>query len=324
MPNLLLKENYASIPPAVPERQMESERVVDEKRKPFVSEEHMQRHFGIEESRRVLYEGRRQLMRVPQPVLPPKPKSRDSIEREITMRSSRVPSAVEYANVQLRQKPTVNGNGAQYLPMTRHTLQALSAAPTPKLISNTDWMQARQATRKPANYNYNQHWLIQEAEQRRIEEARRTRAAQRHSYHQDIPKPAHPTQIAHPTHPAHLSHPAHPTHPAQLRDMHALSTSQQQLTSELKRSIRTEPREEKLLSVSGRRKCSHCGEELGRGAAMIIESLSLCYHVWCFTCAVCGAPLGDGRAGADVRVRAARLHCQHCYSSDDGRKYSAV
>lgn len=87
MPNLLLNENFPSIPPAVPER--EEERVVDEKRKPFVSEEHMQRHFGVEESRRVLYEGkdvRRQPLRVPQPVLPPKPKSRESIEREITMR----------------------------------------------------------------------------------------------------------------------------------------------------------------------------------------------------------------------------------------------
>ncbi|CAB3238064.1 unnamed protein product [Arctia plantaginis] len=309
MPNLLLNENYVSIPPAVPERQMEGERVVDEKRKPFVSEEHMQRHFGVEESRRLLYEGkdfRRQPLRVPQPVLPPKPKSRESIEREITMRSSRVPSAVEYANVQLRPKPVPNGNSPHYHPMTRHTLQALSAAPTPKLISNTDWMQARQATRKPANYNYNQHWLIQEAEQRRIEEARRTRATQRNSYHQDV------------------QHPAHPTHPAHLHDMQTLSNSQQQLCSDIKRPVRTETREDKLLSVSGRKKCSHCGEELGRGAAMIIESLSLCYHVRCFTCAVCGAALGDGRAGADVRVRHARLHCQHCYSSDDGRKYSAV
>ena len=62
----------------------------------------------------------------------------------------------------------------------------------------------------------------------------------------------------------------------------------------------------------------------GRGAAMIIEPLSLCYHVRCFACAVCGAALGDGRAGADVRVRARRLHCHHCYSADDGSKYSCV
>ncbi|XP_063896864.1 uncharacterized protein Smash isoform X2 [Helicoverpa armigera] len=323
MPNLLLNENFPSIPPAVPERQVE-ERVVDEKRKPFVSEEHMQRHFGVEESRRVLYERkeiRAQPMRVPQPVLPPKPKSRESIEREITMRSSRVPSAVEYANVQLRQKPVPNGN-ANYHPMTRHTLQALSAAPTPKLISNTDWMQARNMSRKPANYNYNQHWLIQEAEQRRVEEQRsKARAAQRHSYH-DAPHPApHPPHAPPAPLAPHLP-PAPLAPPHTLHAMHALSTSQQQL-SEVKRGVRTE-REDKLLSVSGRRKCSHCGDELGRGAAMIIESLGLCFHVWCFTCAVCGAALGDGRAGADVRVRARRLHCQHCYSSDDGRKYSAV
>ncbi|KAF9409175.1 hypothetical protein HW555_011392, partial [Spodoptera exigua] len=276
MPNLLLNENIPSIPPAVPERQMD-ERMVDEKRKPFVSEEHMQRHFGVEESRRVLYERkevRGQPMRVPQPVLPPKPKSRESIEREITMRSSRVPSAVEYANVQLRQKPVPNGNAANYHPMTRHTLQALSAAPTPKLISNTDWMQAR--NRKPANYNYNQHWLIQEAEQRRLDEQRSKARAQRHSYHHEAPPSvlAAPPPVVPPTMPPTAAAPA----PAPLYAMHALSTSQQQL-SDAKRPVRTEPRDDKLLSVSGRRKCSHCGEELGRGAAMIIESLSLCYHV---------------------------------------------
>lgn len=302
MPNLLLKENYTPITPVIQERSY-----ADEKRKPFVSEEHIQRHFGVEESRRVLYdervEARRQtpVVRVPQPVLPPKPKSRESIEREITMRSSRVPSAVEYVNVErnavlLRSKqPPPPAAAAQtngtYHPMTRHTLQALSAAPTPKLMSNCEWMQAR--TRKP--YNYNQHWLIQEAEHRRIEEQRsRLRTAQRHSYHQDVPNTLHNTA--------------------------PLSNSHQFLAQEVKRT----PREEKLLSVSGKRKCSHCGEELGRGAAMIIESLSLCYHVWCFRCGVCGAALGDGRAGTDVRVRGRRLHCPHCYSDDGGDKYSRV
>ncbi|XP_053615899.1 LIM domain only protein 7 isoform X2 [Plodia interpunctella] len=310
MPNLLVNEPYTAVAPVIPERP-----VIDDqnlKRKPFVSEEHIQRHFGVEESRKVLYEDRKVVeavrrpvpsVRPQQPIMPPKPKSRESIEREITMRSSRVPSAVEYVNVdrtavQLRQKPAVNGN-SQYQSMTRHTLQALSAAPTPKLISNTDWMQSR--NRKPSNYNYNQHWLIQEAEQRRIDEQRnKMRAAQRHSYHQDMPV-------------------------QNLHSMLPLSTSQQQL-SELKRPRAAQPappRDDKL-SVSGKKKCSHCGEELGRGAAMIIESLSLCYHVWCFTCAVCGARLGDGRVGADVRVRGRRLHCHHCYSSDDGRKFSCV
>ncbi|KAL4717313.1 hypothetical protein ACJJTC_017200, partial [Scirpophaga incertulas] len=271
MPNLLISETYTAVVPSIPEQ------VFEEKRKPFVSEEHIQRHFGVEESRKVLYEDRkigeavrRQLpsIRPPQPVLPPKPKSRESIEREITMRSSRVPSAVEYVNVdrttvQLRQKQPNGSANAAYHPMTRHTLQALSAAPTPKLISNSEWMQRQ--PRKPPSYNYHHHWLIQEAEQRRIDEQRsRMRTNQRHSYHQDMS-------------------------PSALQNMLPLSTSQQHL-ADLKRSrpevTRQEPRidavrsenrseplktdptradredKDKMLSVSGRRKCSHCGEEL--------------------------------------------------------------
>ncbi|XP_048478157.1 LIM domain only protein 7 isoform X2 [Plutella xylostella] len=321
MPNLLANELSAADPiePITVER---THYKLEEsmKRKPFVSEEHIQRHFGVEESRKILYEGveRRQTVqqvsRPPQPILPPKPKlqSRESVEREITMRSSRVPSAVEYANVerpavQLRQKPTTQPppppqTNGQYHPMSRHTLQALSAAPTPKLMSNAEWLQSKAARPKPAHYNYNQHWLIQEAEQRRIEEHKlKTRApAQRHSYHHDARDTLAPTH----------------TH-----RMQALSASQQQLPRAVPPPVVPE---DKVLSVSGKRKCSHCGDELGRGAAMIIESLSLCYHVWCFACFVCGARLGDGRAGADVRVRGARLHCRACYSADDGSKYSAV
>ncbi|CAH2985735.1 unnamed protein product [Chilo suppressalis] len=378
MPNLLINENYTPVVPSIPERPVFDENM---KRKPFVSEEHIQRHFGVEESRKVLYEDRkigeavrRQLpsVRPPQPILPPKPKTRESIEREITMRSSRVPSAVEYVNVdrttvQLRQKTGANGNG-QYHPMTRHTLQALSAAPTQKVISNAEWMQARQPPpRKPASYNYNQHWLIQEAEQRRIEEQRmKMRVNQRHSYHQDMtPTTLHHMQqlsssqqhLADYKRPARadrievsrsemprpeLSRPEIPRPELPRPELPRPEIRSEILRSEISRPEMPRPeasrvevprpelprseasREDKMLSVSGRRKCSHCGEELGRGAAMIIESLSLCYHVWCFTCAVCGARLGDGRAGADVRVRGSRLHCHHCYSGDDGRKYSRV
>lgn len=104
--------------------------------------------------------------------------------------------------------------------------------------------------------------------------------------------------------------------------------------------------QEKLLSVSGKKKCSHCGDELGkllffiyfffldsnianvssffsftgRGAAMIIESLRLFYHMECFKCCVCHMRLGDGLMGTDVRVRNHKLHCHNCYSSDDGTK----
>nr|CAD7433359.1 unnamed protein product [Timema monikensis] len=82
--------------------------------------------------------------------------------------------------------------------------------------------------------------------------------------------------------------------------------------------------QEKMLSVSGKKKCSHCGEELGRGAAMIIESLRLFYHIDCFKCCVCHVQLGDGLMGTDVRVRNNKLHCHNCYSSDDGVKFSCV
>merc|ERR1712226_1460433 len=79
-----------------------------------------------------------------------------------------------------------------------------------------------------------------------------------------------------------------------------------------------------LLSVSGKKKCSHCKEELGRGAAMIIESLRLFYHLRCFQCCVCQIQLGNGTQGTDVRVRNNRLHCQNCYSNDEGLKFSKV
>lgn len=62
----------------------------------------------------------------------------------------------------------------------------------------------------------------------------------------------------------------------------------------------------------------------GRGAAMIIESLSLFYHMECFKCCVCHVQLGDGLMGTDVRVRNEKLHCHNCYSSDDGVKFSCV
>uniref|UniRef100_A0A1B6E150 DUF4757 domain-containing protein n=2 Tax=Clastoptera arizonana TaxID=38151 RepID=A0A1B6E150_9HEMI len=54
--------------------------------------------------------------------------------------------------------------------MSRQTIQALSAAPRSRLISNDNWMQTKRKP-KPAQDNYNyQHWLIQEAEHRRITE----------------------------------------------------------------------------------------------------------------------------------------------------------
>lgn len=107
-----------------------------------------------------------------------------------------------------------SGSQQQYSNMTRHTLHALSAAPKPKFqdawvqqqnknnnYENTNdwngeyidpaaeqyirprlkdpigdsWLSLQQKRRSDPNFNYNKHWLIQEAEQRRIDQARSNR-----------------------------------------------------------------------------------------------------------------------------------------------------
>ncbi|XP_016363811.1 LIM domain only protein 7-like isoform X5 [Sinocyclocheilus rhinocerous] len=66
-------------------------------------------------------------------------------------------------------------------------------------------------------------------------------------------------------------------------------------------------------SVSGRKICSFCNTPLGKGAAMIIESLGLCYHLSCFKCFNCRSDLGGSEAGAEVRIRNQQLYCNACY-----------
>ncbi|XP_026126848.1 LIM and calponin homology domains-containing protein 1-like [Carassius auratus] len=66
-------------------------------------------------------------------------------------------------------------------------------------------------------------------------------------------------------------------------------------------------------SVSGKKLCSSCAHPLGKGAAMIIESLGLYFHIQCFKCGICKGLLGDSSAGTDVRIRNGLLNCQECY-----------
>uniref|UniRef100_A0A8D1GF92 LIM domain 7 n=1 Tax=Sus scrofa TaxID=9823 RepID=A0A8D1GF92_PIG len=66
-------------------------------------------------------------------------------------------------------------------------------------------------------------------------------------------------------------------------------------------------------SVSGKRVCSYCNNILGKGAAMIIESLGLCYHLHCFKCVSCERDLGGSSSGAEVRIRNNQLYCNDCY-----------
>ncbi|NXE75886.1 LIMC1 protein, partial [Cochlearius cochlearius] len=66
-------------------------------------------------------------------------------------------------------------------------------------------------------------------------------------------------------------------------------------------------------SVSGKKLCSTCGLPLGKGAAMIIETLGLYFHIQCFRCGICKGQLGDAASGTDVRIRNGLLNCSDCY-----------
>ncbi|XP_018100194.1 LIM domain 7 protein L homeolog isoform X19 [Xenopus laevis] len=66
-------------------------------------------------------------------------------------------------------------------------------------------------------------------------------------------------------------------------------------------------------SVSGKKLCSYCNNSLGKGAAMIIESLGLCFHLQCFKCVACETDLGGSTSGAEVRIRNGELYCKSCY-----------
>ncbi|UJR31321.1 hypothetical protein I4U23_018819 [Adineta vaga] len=101
---------------------------------------------------------------------------------------------------------------------------------------------------------------------------------------------------------------------------------QHQLKNRPKSPVRTtiNSNNNRVLSVSGKLHCSKCNEELGQGSAMVIESLGLYYHIECFRCFVCNIPLSSSFEGTDVRVRTNRLHCQNCFSDENGVKSSAV
>ncbi|KAL2087885.1 hypothetical protein ACEWY4_016713 [Coilia grayii] len=65
--------------------------------------------------------------------------------------------------------------------------------------------------------------------------------------------------------------------------------------------------------LSGRRMCTRCERPLAKGAAMVIESLGLCYHLACFKCASCCTELRRPGPGSQVRVRNKQLYCDTCY-----------
>ncbi|XP_017206361.3 LIM and calponin homology domains-containing protein 1 isoform X9 [Oryctolagus cuniculus] len=75
----------------------------------------------------------------------------------------------------------------------------------------------------------------------------------------------------------------------------------------------TPPGQSPSRSISGKKLCSSCGLALGKGAAMIIETLNLYFHIQCFRCGICKGQLGDAMSGTDVRIRNSLLNCNDCY-----------
>uniref|UniRef100_A0A087XUQ6 LIM and calponin homology domains 1a n=1 Tax=Poecilia formosa TaxID=48698 RepID=A0A087XUQ6_POEFO len=105
------------------------------------------------------------------------------------------------------------------------------------------------------------------------------------------------------------------------KDAHTSASVSQQVNN-----VHTPTREDAQVSagharqcVSGKRLCSGCSKPLGRGAAMIIDTLGLFFHMQCFKCGVCKGQLGDATAGTDVRIRNGLLSCYECYIASRGR-----
>ena len=65
--------------------------------------------------------------------------------------------------------------------------------------------------------------------------------------------------------------------------------------------------------------CACCNAPLGYERAMAISNLSLMYHLKCFVCCVCHAPLATGLERTSVLIRNSQPHCKFCYSTDSGK-----
>ncbi|KAH0816731.1 hypothetical protein MTP99_019512 [Tenebrio molitor] len=256
-----------------------------------------------------------------QPILPGKPirpMSKEQRDRYLMMNPA-VNDALPYSNGKPRQ-------------LSRHSLQALSAVPKNRHLPVDTWIQPRPNVEK----NTKQHWLIQEAELRRISEQKNgptNRNWQQPRQEKHLPDSVIHTLTQRAQNRVELNERNQAirrseSSPSKDGLQHPYLGHNQTMGHALPMpyppSIAVEDAQDRRLSVSGKKKCSNCNKELGRGAAMIIESLCLFYHMECFICCVCHMQLGDGRMGTDVRVRNQKLHCHNCYSSDDGIKFSCV
>ncbi|XP_054510486.2 LIM domain only protein 7 isoform X12 [Agelaius phoeniceus] len=112
---------------------------------------------------------------------------------------------------------------------------------------------------------------------------------------------------------AYMCTPSSSKTPSVATSARAPSTSQTAPRAQSPLSASQSGSQTRSRSVSGKKICSYCNNILGKGAAMIIESLGLCYHLHCFKCVACGCDLGGSRSGAEVRIRNNKLFCNDCY-----------
>ncbi|XP_038854412.1 LIM domain only protein 7-like [Salvelinus namaycush] len=65
--------------------------------------------------------------------------------------------------------------------------------------------------------------------------------------------------------------------------------------------------------LTSRQVCSVCVCPMGRGAAMVIETLNLCFHLACFQCVDCRCRLGESEVRAQIRISNGKPYCDPCY-----------
>ncbi|XP_072266825.1 LIM domain only protein 7 isoform X8 [Pyxicephalus adspersus] len=124
-----------------------------------------------------------------------------------------------------------------------------------------------------------------------------------------------PSQVVSTSNRSYLREPSSSLPMSSSGSVRSASLSQTSLSSTLPQNQSTTQtsNQQRNKSVSGKKLCSYCNNNLGKGAAMIIESLGLCFHLHCFKCCACETDLGGSQSGAEVRIRNNDLYCNSCY-----------
>ncbi|CAG2185481.1 FBXO20 [Mytilus edulis] len=270
------------------------------------------------------------------------PQQRENLSREdmLAMNRTAKPFSRRPEN---EQQNNANDNHVQRDNLSKEDIHGLNYAPRPKIRSSQDWIQNNDSGSKHSSRSEspNEHWLIEEAERRR-------KSGHTSGYQTGPIQPksdilsnrwqndrhGQPSGSMSPQNTRSYEYWKYQTKayasctPKPGRNSNSNFSSSTRVPSNV--SSPTSPSSQKsyaeqVVAVSGKQLCSHCSQELGFGAAMVIESLGLYYHVQCFKCCVCHSALGNGVQGADVRVRVNKLHCRNCYSNEEaGLKFSKV